>query len=134
MRELAFLSTTMTLVLAVVIASILITGNGSPAADPATKNTQYEWKVYDAEVLRESNTSFLRLTFSDGRIYDWRLASISMIQVFPPKWSESMGYGKNKTLLIQCGGVNTYVPVSGSDAAENLFDMLVEDAAPVEKQ
>ena len=129
MRELAFLTTTLTVILAVIIAASMV--NGGPAGDdPLAANTEYEWQVYDSRVLNESNTNALRLTFTDGRIYEWRIASISTIQVFPPKWSEGMGYGRTKTLLIQCGGVKTFLPVSGSDAAEALFDMLIEDAEP----
>lgn len=109
---------------------MILTGNGSPAADPLDANVEYEWQVYDSAVLRESNTNALRLTFADGRIYEWRISTISAIQVFPPEWSKQMGYGQEKTLLIQCGGVKTFLPVSGSDAAESLFDMLIEDAAP----
>ena len=126
MRELAFLSTTLTVILAVAVAVSMV--NGGPADDPLAANVEYEWQIYDSKTLNESNTNTLRLTFSDGRIYEWRLSAISTIQVFPPKWSEGMGYGKTKTLLIQCGATKTFLPVSGSDAAEALFDMLVEDA------
>ena len=116
------------MILAVIIAASVF--NGSPADDPLAANTEYEWQVYDSKTLNESNTNALRLTFTDGRIYEWRIASISTIQVFPPEWSEGMGYGKTKTMLIQCAGVKTFVPVSGSDAAEALFDMLIQDAEP----